>query len=116
MEGVASKLSLRLTDFFKSEEIERLGRESGFIQRCGTLTADSFVNVLMFPDFDNHARSLTDIVSCLYLGHSQTITKQALDLRFTYWSVLFLKTLLEKFLKRCSRMNQDLNNFYTLIL
>lgn len=111
VEDVASKLSLRLTDFFKSEEIERLGRESGFIQRRCTLTADSFVKVLMFNDFDNHARSLTDIVSCLFLEHNQTITKQALDLRFTSRSVLFLKTLLEKFLKEMLPDESKLEQF-----
>jgi len=102
---------VRLTEFFKSEEIESLGRESGFIQRRGTLTADSFVKVLMFQDFDGHSRSLTDIVSCLYLEHSQAITKQALGQRFTSRSVLFLKTLLEKFLKEMLPNESKLEQF-----
>jgi hypothetical protein len=75
------------------------------------LTADAFVKTLMFAQYDNKTTSLNDLVSVLNLRHEVNITKQALDQRFTEGSVLFLKQLVEKFLREVLPKESELEQF-----
>jgi hypothetical protein len=65
----------------------------------------------MFTQYDNKVTSLNDLVSTLYLRHEVNITKQALDQRFSEVSVLFLKQLVEKYLKEILPKESELEQF-----
>jgi len=65
----------------------------------------------MFTQYDNRVTSLNDLVSTLHLRHGVNITKQALDQRFSEVSVLFLKQLVEKFLREILPKESELEQF-----
>ena len=69
------------------------------------------MKLLTFTQFDNKKSSLNDLVSLLFLRYNEQVSKQALDQRFCEKSVLFLKLLVEKFLKEILPEESKLEQF-----
>ena len=80
-------------------DIDNAAKSNKFVKRESALTGVAFVDTLMHCGFGDKTKSLNDMVSYLHLNHQVTISKQALDQRFSTDSTLFLKSLVEKFLK-----------------
>jgi len=109
-ETVLSKqLSEKLTEMLSVEKIEQIAKETRFIQRVRNFNANDFLKCLFVNSFDNSKLSLDSISESLYEITKTPITKQALDLRFTEESVLFMKTVLEHALAEISEKNVGFN-------
>ncbi len=96
-----SKLSSlqKFSSFFKSGEIERIAKETGFINRSTSrLSGEAFLKMMVqhiAPDID---WSLND--QCDYLAEHFDIsmTKQSLDTRYHTFTVAFMKQCYERIL------------------
>ena len=109
--GVSLKLSSQLHEFFMSGDIDNAAKSNKFVRRKSALTGDAFVDTLMHCGFGDKTKSLNDMVSYLHLNHQVTISKQALDQRFSIASTLFLKNLVEKFLKEILPKESSMEQF-----
>lgn len=89
----------RLQFILGKEQLEKLARESGFVQRVTSrLTGEMFLdlNVCYLPC--NQERSLNDMGAYLEENYGFTIGKQALDERFNRRSVQFMRLIYEELL------------------
>ncbi|WP_254157982.1 IS4 family transposase [Chryseosolibacter indicus] len=86
--------------YFSSDFLERLARKHKFVQRKSTLTAQQFVDLLMFASKSPNQLSLEDLVNDYSVQHGLDISKQALHQRFNDFSVTFLAELLEEQLSK----------------
>lgn len=85
--------------FFDSKQLERLARQTGFVQRRSKLKAHEFLIGLLFARLDGDQLSLRDLSDELDEKLDVQLTKQSLDQRFNEKSVLFLKQLIAAKLK-----------------
>jgi len=100
---IENSISKQLNTFFEPEEIEKLARESKFVQRSGQLNGFTFLCLLSINSDDLASESLNDLVTKLELEHGINIKKQSLDERFNQYAVCFLKKAVEELLnKHCS--------------
>ena len=84
---------------FDSKLLERLARQTGFVQRSSKLKAHEFLAGLLFARLDGDQLSLRDLSDELDAKLGVDITKQSLDQQFNEKSVLFLKQLIAAKLK-----------------
>lgn len=95
---ISEKLSSNLLDFFSEDEIEKIARESGFVTNSSKLSGFNFLDLLLFSKFDNEMLSLNDLSVQSADKHNVSITKQAINERFSAKSVGFIKLIIEKFI------------------
>lgn len=96
---ISKKLSSNLLDLFSEFEIEKIARESGFVSKRSKLSGFKFLDLLLFSRFDNEKLSLNDLSVQSAYKHNISISKQAINDRFSDKSVCFIKLIIEKFLK-----------------
>jgi hypothetical protein len=96
---ISKKLSSNLLDLFSESEIEKIARESGFVSKQSKLSGFKFLDLLLFSRFDNEKLSLNDLSVQSAYKHNISISKQAINDRFTDKSVYFIKLIIEKFIK-----------------
>lgn len=96
---ISKKLSSNLLDLFSEYEIEKIARESGFVSKQSKLSGFKFLDLLLFSRFDNEKLSLNDLSVQSINKHNISISKQAINDRFTDKSVCFMKLIIEKFIK-----------------
>jgi len=90
-----------LTDFFAQEEVEKIARETGFVNRTSNkLGGFTFLTSLLYCDFDQSQLSLNDLSAQIRDKWDIVLTKQALQERFSDRSVEFMKHLLSLLLKK----------------
>lgn len=90
-----------MTDFFAGDEIEKLARETGFVKRSSEIiTAESFLNSLLFTSSDQKELSLNDLSGQLKGKYKIDVSKQGVDQRFSENSVKFMKAIMEKLIKK----------------
>lgn len=82
-------------EMYGSSQLDELAREVGFIQRKSKLTAQMYLDLLLFNVFDNGHISLNDHSVNLFSSHGVQVRKQSLHERFNDESVAFIRTLLE---------------------
>lgn len=95
---VSKRLSSKINDFLSTEQISAIARDTQFVQRSSQLSGERFLDLLLFTRFENKKTSLNDLACQLESLFKIQLSKQALDQRFNGFAVLFLKSLLEKFI------------------
>ncbi len=81
------------------ESIEKLARETKFIQRKSKLDAFSFLNSLMFAHQQGKELSLLDLCGDLYCQNNLLINKQSVNERFNPKAVAFFLAVLTRLLE-----------------
>lgn len=81
------------------ESIEKLARETKFIQRKSKLEAFSFLNSLMFTHQQGKELSLLDLCGDLYCQNNLLIKKQSVNERFNPKAVAFFLAVLTRLLE-----------------
>ncbi len=94
----AKKLSKEITTFLNEDNINRIAKETGFVQRERKLNGFKFLDMLLFTHFNADELSLNDLSAQLADRFNIHISSQAIDERFTNAAVVFFKTILEKIL------------------
>lgn len=107
---MSEQVSSFISDFFSESNIDRIARDSKFIQRESKLKAHMFLESIMFNAFDNTQTSLNDYTDSLFLRHNVKISKQAIYERFNKHSVRFVKTILKDLMK--SNINSHFNSVH----
>jgi hypothetical protein len=96
---VSKRLSIKISDFFTSEHIEIIARDTEFVRRASQLSGEKFLDLLMFTRFEGDKTSLNDLACHLESRYGIELSKQGLDKRFNGFAILFLKAFLEKLLQ-----------------
>ena len=92
----ANQLSNKITEILNEEYINNIAKECGLIIREGKIDGYKFLDMLLFTHFNHKELSLNDLSLQLELRYNISITKQAIDERFTEVAVKFFKTVLEE--------------------
>ncbi|WP_245842293.1 hypothetical protein [Parageobacillus galactosidasius] len=80
-----------IRQLFSSEELTRLARKVGFIQRQRSLTAEAFLTLCAWGDGSLACQSLQRLCADLALWHDCSLSNEGLNQRFTPRAVAFLK-------------------------
>ena len=88
-------MSRTLSAFFSKEKIDAIAKETDFIKRERTITGSSFVETLLYSDFDHSKLSLGELAENFTTSTKELITRQAIEQRFTPETVSFFKRLIE---------------------
>ncbi|WP_232721954.1 hypothetical protein [Geobacillus sp. Manikaran-105] len=94
---MAKKMKAWITtirQLFSSEELTRLARKVGFIQRQRSLTAEAFLTLCAWGDGSLACQSLQRLCADLALWHDCSLSNEGLNQRFTPRAVAFLKEVL----------------------
>lgn len=98
-----------------NKSIEKLAKETKFVQRKSKLDPVSLLNSLMFSHQQGKELSLIDLCADLYVLNELFITKQSLNERFNEQAVEFFKAVLSRLLTCQLDMavkDQLLSSFY----
>lgn len=104
-------LLTELKNCFDVKEIDKIARESKFIQRSTSqLSGQSFLMMNVFDSSDGKERSLTDSCDWLADHFGINIKKQSLDERYNTHAVSFIKTCFNRVLQIVNEgvMDRDL--------
>lgn len=91
-------LSKSIKESFDINEINKIAKDTKFIQRKGSLTAKDFLMFNVFYISDICTAPLSQLVSKYDMLFSKQLSKQALDKRFNKHSVEFMKEISVRFL------------------
>ena len=91
-------LSKSIKECFDINAINKIAKDTKFIQRKGSITAKYFLMFNVFYGSDICTASLSQLVSKYDMLFSKQLSKQALDKRFNKYSVEFMKEIFIKFL------------------
>ncbi|MEK4177705.1 IS4 family transposase [Aeribacillus sp. FSL K6-1305] len=80
-----------IRQLFSYEELTRLARKVGFIQRQRSLTAEAFLTLCAWGDGSLACQSLQRLCADLALWHDCSLSNEGLNQRFTPRAVAFLK-------------------------
>lgn len=93
-----SKFLAQIRRTFDRFHLEELGRSSGFTLRRGKLSAQSFVELLVFQGISSRPPSLEMSCEWLYDNHSVDLSCQSLDERFNARSVELMRSVFSNLL------------------
>ncbi|PUF89316.1 transposase [Geobacillus sp. LYN3] len=79
-----------IRQLFSSEELTRLARKVGFIQRQRSLTAEAFLTLCAWGDGSLACQSLQRLCADLALWHDCSLSNEGMNQRFTPRAVAFL--------------------------
>lgn len=88
-----------IPNYFTTEELEELARESEFVQRKGKIDGSTFIRLVALNTENLRKESLNDLTITLRREYDIDIAKQSLHERFNDKAVLFLKLSLAKLLQ-----------------
>jgi len=95
-----TRLLKELETCFEHAELEKIARESKFIQRSTSrLSGQSFLMMNVFDSTDGKERSLNDCCEWLEEHFEIALTKQSLDERYNTDAVRFVKTCFKRVLQ-----------------
>ena len=83
------KLSKEITNVLDEENINKIAKETGFVQRERKLNGVNFLDMLLFTHFNHNELSLNDLSAQLAERYNIEITAQSIDERFTHSAVIF---------------------------
>jgi len=84
-----------MRDLYSSPALQEIAKAVGFIQRTSKLTAQMYLDLMLFNVFDNGKISLNDHSVNLLSTYGIQVRRQSLHERFNEGSVAFMRTLLE---------------------
>lgn len=87
---------MSIRPFFTPEELDKIARDTGFVQRESKLGGALFLDLIVFNSENLKTQSLNDLSVLFQEEHDVTITKQSLHERFNQSAVTFLKEVMEK--------------------
>ena len=105
LKQLTENLDVEIGQSFTTDELEKLAKETKFVQREGKITGSIFLELIVFNSENLKQQSLNDISGTLKDEYNIEITKQSLHQRFNENAVSFLATALEKLL------SDQLNNY-----
>lgn len=91
-------MDVAISPFFTQQELEKLARETGFVQRESKIGGALFLDLIVFNHENLKEQSLKDLCIVLKDKFDIVIRKQSLDERFNETAVLFLKAAIEHLL------------------
>lgn len=77
--------------YLNPEYLDRVARDTKFIQRKGKISADTFINTLIFSELNQSKTSLLDLTCDMQEHYHCNVSKVALHKRFTPEATSFLK-------------------------
>lgn len=102
------ELLKRFQSFFQDDMLEKLARESKFIERSTSkLTGWMFLELHLLMDFNGKEFSLNQMCDELNERHGIQLTKQSLDERFNTFSVKFMRKCFEHIFAQTLDFKQD---------
>lgn len=87
-----------ITSTFSKKFLNNLARQTKFIQRESTLTAESFISLCAFSEDSLYETSLSKLSSVLSAEDGIKISPQGLNERFNKYAVEFLKNVMKELL------------------
>jgi len=99
LDKLTNNLDDSIATFFSREELDQLALDTGFVQRKSPLNGSLFFDLLVFNSENLKNQSLNDLTVDLNNKCGINISKQSLHERFNEYSVVFLKSALEKLLR-----------------
>lgn len=94
------ELSARLSEIFSKEVLEDIACETGLIQRKRKFSAERFLRMLLFDYLEYSSPSLQAHSIKLHQDESVSLSKQAIDKKFSEASLKFIEKLVELLLSR----------------
>lgn len=85
-----------LKDVFNTNEINKIAKDTNFVQRKSNITATNFLIFNIFHGSDICSTSLSQLASKYDSLFDTPVSKQALDKRFNKYSVEFMKKIFNK--------------------
>lgn len=98
-QNLAESLDVQIEPFFSPEEIEKLARDSNFVQRKGKINGQIFLDLIVFNRESLKDESLNDLSIKVDHKFGIDIEKQSLHDRFNKYALAFLSMALEELLK-----------------
>lgn len=98
-ENGIKKMAQEILQIISKEEIEKIARDVGFVQREGKIKAWQFLYLCAFSELDISKDTLVEMTAILGAKTNIDVSSQAIDQRFNCRAVNFLKTLFSNFLK-----------------
>ncbi len=86
-------LSNTIGEIFSSTYLEKMARETGFIQREGKLKAKDFISLCTFLNDQSGEKSLNQLCSTLDSNRNVNLSSEGLNQRFNDSAVTFLKRI-----------------------
>jgi hypothetical protein len=108
-----------LKTHFSESEIERIARNSKYVQREGKLKAWQMVSLCSFYDVDVENATLLKLASKISSNNGPSLSSQAIDQRFNEKCFVFLKEIFKKILNSkisaCTGIQSDLDAVFKRI-
>ncbi|MBU3182771.1 IS4 family transposase [Clostridium psychrophilum] len=96
-----------IKDMFEKGFLRRIARETKFVQRDASLTAEGFISLCIFYEKSICEASLSKLSTILTIDENIHLSPQALSEKFNEYAVEFLKTILKETI---IRQNKVLSN------
>lgn len=95
---------------FEKGYLRRIARETKFVQRDASLTAEGFISLCTFYEKSICEASLSKLSTILTVDENIHLSPQALSERFNEYAVEFLKTILKESIIRQNKVLENNNN------
>jgi hypothetical protein len=102
------QLSKQLLKYFSKEEIEKIARKVGFVQREGKLKAWQFLYLCAFSQLDVSKDTLVTMSANLSSKIKTTVSIQAIDQRLNDKAIEFLKEIFTRLLNSVTLTNSTI--------
>lgn len=96
--GDIEKLMEKLSRVLGRNEIEKIARDAGFVQRCSKMNGVEFLKMNLFDHLAGSMPSLQQHALNMFGQEVEKISKQAIDKRFNEKSVVFIQRVVEALL------------------
>jgi len=108
LENSIKEMSQEILKIISKEEIEKIAREVGFVQREGKIKAWQFLYLCAFSELDISKDTLVTMTASLGSKTNTDVSSQAIDQRFNNRAVEFLKILFTKLLENNILLNSNI--------
>jgi hypothetical protein len=108
MENGIKHLSKQLLKYFSKEEIEKIARKVGFVQRESKLKAWQFLYLCAFSQLDVSKDTLITMSANLSSKTKTTVSSQAIDQRLNDKGIEFLKEIFTRLLSSVTLTNSNI--------
>jgi len=105
-------MAQEILKIISKEEIEKIAREVGFVQREGKIKAWQFLYLCAFSELDIAKDTLVTMTANLGAKTDTEVSSQAIDQRLNDKAVNFLKTLFKKLLKNNILLDSNIECIY----
>lgn len=105
-----------LVNNFNPEELDRIAKETGFIERSGKIDAFKFLTCLVFNGYDQKDTSLLNLKIDFWEHHDCDVSRVAIHKRFNASAVEFMKRILSQHIAGRFTQEQSMSTKFTGIL